>query len=143
MRPVWEVNAMSLSSLSKPDHKHVAGARSQRGFMMIEMMLAVAIVGTAMFAVVSAFSTSARASVFMQETATAQWLATSQIEFIRTAEYVNTPGTYENVPSPAGYTVANTTSTVTGGDSNIQTVTVTIAKSGEVVYTTSTVKVNR
>lgn len=134
---------MSLLSLTKSDRKHVAGVPSQRGFMMIEMMLAVAIVGTAMFAVVSAFSTSARSSVFVQETATAQWLATSQIEFIRTAEYVITPGTYTTVPSPAGYAVANATSAVSGGDSNIQTVTVTITKSGEVIFTTSTVKVNR
>lgn len=134
---------MSLLSLTKSNHKPVAGVPSQRGFMMIEMMLAVAIVGTAMFAVVSAFSTSARSATFVQETATAQWLATSQIEFIRTAEYVITPGTYTTVPSPAGYAVANATSAVSGGDSNIQTVTVTITKSGEVIFTTSTVKVNR
>ena len=134
---------MSLLSLTKSDHKHVVGVPSQRGFMMIEMMLAVAIVGTAMFAVASAFSTSARSSQFVQETATAQWLATSQIEFIRTADYVATPGTYATVPSSAGYTVANATSAVSGGDLNIQTVTVTITKSGEVIFTTSTVKVNR
>ncbi len=134
---------MPLPGLSKPDHYHVGGVRSQRGFMMIEMMLAVAIVGTAMFAVVSAFSTSARTSAFMEETTTAKWLATSQIELIRTAAFVLTPDIYATVPSPAGYTVANVTSAVTGGDSNIQIVTVTITKSGDVVYTTSTVKVNR
>lgn len=143
MRPESEVSAMLPSHPLTPKHERVLGARSQRGFMMIEMMLAVAIVGTAMFAVVSSFSTSARASAHVQETTTAEWLATSQIELIRTSTFVVTPGTYPAVPSPAGYTVANATSAVTGGDLNIQTVTVTVTKSGEVVYTTSAVKVNR
>ena len=134
---------MLLPSRSKPHDIHVDGARSQRGFLMIETMLAVAIVGTAMLAVVSAFSTASRVSSFVEDTATAEWLAISQIEVIRTAAFVLTPGTYPAVSAPAGFAVANTTSAITGGDENIQTVTVTVTKAGEVVYTTSTVKVSR
>lgn len=134
---------MQLPSRPKPDDIHVDGARSQRGFLMIETMLAVAIVGTAMLAVVSAFSTASRTSSFVEDTTTAEWLATSQIEVIRTTAFVLTPGTYPAVSAPAGFAVANTTSAITGGDQNIQTVTVTVTKAGEVVYTTSTVKVNR
>lgn len=134
---------MSPSRPLTENPERAAKARSQHGFMMIEMMLAVAIVGTAMFAVVSSFSTSSRASEHVQETTTAEWLATSQLEFIRTTAYVVTPGTYPAVAAPAGYVVANTTAAVTGGDLNIQTVFVTVTKSGEEVYSTSAVKVNR
>ncbi len=70
-------------------------------------------------------------------------MATSQIELIKTAVFQPTPGTYASVPVPAGFGISNVTSNVSGGDSNIQTVTVTITKSGEVIFTTSTVKVNR
>ncbi len=110
---------------------------------MIEMMLAVAIVGTAMFAAVSAFSTASRTSAFVQETTTAEWLATSQIELVRTATFLVTPSSYTDVPAPTGYAIANATTAVAGGDSNIQIVTVTVSRNGEDIYVTSTMKVNR
>jgi type II secretory pathway pseudopilin PulG len=110
---------------------------------MIEMMLAVAIVGTAMLAVVAAFSTAARTAEFVEESTTGEWVATSQIELIKTAAYVLTPGTYAAVPAPAGFAVANTTANVAGGDANIQIVTVIVTQGGENVYETSALKVNR
>lgn len=125
--------------VSNPSKRNV----KQGGFVMIEMMLAVAIVGTAMLAVVHAFSTSSRTADFVDTTTTAEWIATSQIEFIRTAAFVPTPGTYTSVSVPSGYAIANTTSAVTGGDANIQIVDVTVSRSGVIVYNTSTVKVNR
>jgi len=111
--------------------------------VMIEMMLAVSIVGTAMFAAVLAFSTASQTSAFVQETTTAEWLATSQIELVRTATYVDTPGVYTGVAAPTGYAVVNATSAVGGADPNIQIVTVTVSRGGEMVYETSTLKVNR
>jgi len=122
---------------------HAKTAHSQRGFVMIEMMLAVAIVGTAMLATVSAFSTASKTARFVQETTTAEWLATSQIELIRVATFQLTPGTYTTVPAPTGYSVANVTSGVAGGDSNIQIVTVTVSRGADDVYETSAMKVNR
>ena len=118
-------------------------AHTQRGFVMIEMMLAVAIVGTAMLAVVAAFSTAARTAEFVEESTTGEWVATSQIELIKTAAYVLTPGTYAAVPAPVGFAVANTTANVAGGDANIQIVTVIVTQGGENVYETSALKVNR
>ena len=110
---------------------------------MIEMMLAVAIVGTAMLATVSAFSTASKTSEFVQETTTAEWIATSQIELIRVAAYQVTPNVYASVPAPDGYTVTNVTSAVTGADTNIQIVTVTVNNGVEDIYVTSALKVNR
>jgi type II secretory pathway pseudopilin PulG len=110
---------------------------------MIEMMLAVAIVGTAMLATVSAFSTAAKTSKFVQETTTAEWIAISQIELIRVAAFQVAPGVYASVSAPAGYSVSNATSAVIGGDANIQIVTVTVDRGTDQIYVTSALKVNR
>ena len=110
---------------------------------MIEMLLAVAIVSTAMLAAVTAFSVASQSATFVDNATTGEWVATSQIELIKTAGYQFTPGTYASVPAPAGFTVSNTTSNVTGGDVNIQIVTVIVARGGETVYETSAMKVNR
>jgi type II secretory pathway pseudopilin PulG len=107
------------------------------------MMLAVAIVGTAMLATVAAFSTASRTSAVVENATTGEWLATSQIELIKTSAYQLTPGTYASIPVPAGFAVSNTTASVTGGDANIQTVTVIVSKAGKTVYETSALKVNR
>ena len=134
---------MALSRLSKQNRTRADQAGSQRGFVMIEVLFAVAIVGTAMLATVSAFSTASLTATFVEGATTGEWVATSQIELIKTAAYQLTPGTYASVPVPTGFAVTNTTSNVSGGDVNIQIVTVTVTRGGETVYQTSAMKVNR
>ena len=134
---------MSLSRLSIRDQARTARGGSQRGFVMIEMMLAVAIVGTAMLAAVAAFSTASRTATYVDDATTGEWVATSQIELIKTAAYQLTPGTYASVPVPTGFAVSNATSNVSGGDVNIQIVTVIVTHGGQSVYETSAMKVNR
>ncbi|MDG0866394.1 type IV pilus modification PilV family protein [Candidatus Lucifugimonas marina] len=138
---------MSLPSLSirTPRASRSIGEHAdyERGFVMIEMMLAVAIVGTAMLAVVMAFSSASKTAGFVDSSATGQWLSTSQMELVRAATFVPTPGTYANVTAPAGFVVTNATSAVTGGDANIQIVSVTITEDGETIFEASTMKVNR
>ena len=134
---------MSLSRLSKRDCSRADQTSSQRGFVMVEMLLAVAIVGTAMLATVAAFSTASRTAAYVDDATTGEWVATSQIELIKTAVYQLTPGTYASVAVPAGFAVSNATSDVTGGDVNIQIVTVVVSRGGETVFETSALKVNR
>ena len=134
---------MPLSRLSKQNRTRADKAGSQRGFVMIEVLFAVAIVGTAMLATVSAYSTASLTAAFVERATTGEWVATSQIEFIKTAAYVLTPGTYASVPVPTDFAVSNATSDVTGGDENIQIVTVIVSRGGETVFETSAMKVNR
>ena len=134
---------MSLSDLSIRTHDSRRSARSDRGFVMIEMMLAVGIVGTVMLAVVTSFSTSSKNASFIDHAATAEWLSTSQMELIRAATFVLTPGTYTNVTAPTGFGVSNVTAAVAGGDTNLQIVTVTVTKDAVIVFEASTLKVNR
>jgi len=134
---------MSLSRLSNRTLNSPRSTRSERGFIMIEMLLAVAIVGTAMLAVLTAFSTASKNAEFVDNSSTAQWLATSQIELVRAAVFVTTPGTYTPVTAPTGFAITNVTSAVTGADTNIQIVDVAVTRNGAIVFEASTMKVNR
>ena len=138
-----KVAIVPLSQLTNHDRRVAGKAKSQRGFVMIEMMLAVSIVGTSMLATVLAFSTAAKTADFVESATTGEWVATSQIEMIKTSAYIATPGVYASITAPTGFAVSNFTSNVSGGDSNIQIVTVTVTEGGETVYTTSALKVNR
>jgi hypothetical protein len=96
-----------------------------------------------MFAAVSAFSTASKNAAFVEDASTASWLSTSQMELVRAAPYVATPGTYTAVVAPTGFAVTNVTAAVTGGDANIQIVTVTVTEGGVTIFEASTMKVNR
>ncbi|NQW21577.1 MAG: type II secretion system protein [Chloroflexi bacterium] len=134
---------MSLTILPTRTYNSLRPTRSERGFVMIEMMLAVGILGTAMLAVVMSFSTASKTAAFIDDSATAEWVSTSQMELVRAAIFVPTPGTYSVVTAPTGFVVSNATSAIAGGDANIQIVTVTVTKDGATVFEASTVKVKR
>lgn len=117
--------------------------RRQIGFVMIEAVVALAILGTATAAMLSSLSTGARLSNRTSLNGTADWIATSQSNFIYDAPFVLTPGVYAPVNAPDNYTVSNQTSDVDGGNSEIQNITITITFQGQVLLTTEIIKVNR
>ncbi len=125
------------------DKRRAQLSRPQRGVILLETLVAVAILSTAVLASLVAVSTTSIATEKVSEDATSSWLATSQIELIRESPYVSTGGTYPVVTAPAGYTVSNQTSVFPGGDDFIQNVTVTIVYGGETIYEETVVKVNR
>jgi type II secretory pathway pseudopilin PulG len=110
---------------------------------MIETLVAIAILGTAVLAAVTSISTSTKVTGEASEKATAVWVAASQIDLVRASPFVLTPGTYPNVTAPPRYSVTNATSPYPGGDANIQLVTITVRKDGVVASSTSLIKVNR
>lgn len=117
--------------------------RRQLGFVMLEAIVALAILGTATAAMLSSLSTGARLSNRTSMNGTADWVATSQANFIYDAPFIATPGVYAAVNAPADYTVSNQTSAVAGGDDEIQNVTITVSIDGTVLLTTEIMKVNR
>lgn len=118
--------------------------RSQSGLILLETMFAIAILGTAVFASLVAVSTAAMATEKASTDARAAWIATSQIELIRAAPFVATPGQYAATSGlPDGYAVQNVTSAFADGEDDIQTVTVTVLKNGSSVLEIEVVKVNR
>ena len=81
------------------------GRDRQRGFMLVESLVAVTIVGTGILAAVTSLSTSSKATIEAREGATAAWVVTSQIELIKASPFVAVPGAYPTVTPPTGFTV--------------------------------------
>ncbi len=133
---------VSGRSTTTPARKHVWRV-AQKGFVLIETLVAVGIIGTAVLGSMIAVSTASRVTSEVEEKVTAQWLAASQVDQIRGAAFVITPGTYAAIPAPAGYSVQNTTANYGLPALNLQQVTVTVSKGGVTVLTTKFLKGNQ
>jgi hypothetical protein len=115
----------------------------QRGVVLVEALVALAIMGSATTATLTSLSSGAMTTNRTALNGTADWLATSEANLIQEAAYQVTPGTYADITPPTDFVVSNATSPVIGGDSQIQTVTITISYQGKVLLTTEILKVNR
>jgi type II secretory pathway pseudopilin PulG len=117
--------------------------KSQRGLGLVETLVAVAILGTAVVAFVVSLSAGSLA-VSEQDTETvAQTLAQTQMEYIKNYPFNPAAITYPTVAAPGGYTINVGVSLVGGTDANIQKITVDILQSGASVFLVSGYKVNR
>ena len=111
--------------------------------MLVEVAVAIAIVGTATLTTLGFISTAAVSAAHSSVETTAAWVATSQAEYIGHMAFVPTPGEYGGVPVPEGFAVDHATAAYPGGDDAIQKVTITVSFQGEPVLVTEIVKVNR
>ncbi len=122
---------------------------NSRGFTMIEVVIAIALIGLIGVAVLSALSTASMALIIADERATAESLARSQMEYIK--DNNNSP--YDNVNDPPEY--SPDLGAVPDGydidieavrldpegdgteddDDGIQKITVTVSRDGEVKVT--------
>ena len=83
-----------------------------RGFSLIEVLIAVALIGVIAITVLSALSTSSLALIVADERATAESLARSQMEFVKNQVYSPAPdggvGNYTKIPEiPDGYSICS------------------------------------
>ncbi len=115
----------------------------QKGLGLVETLMAVAVLGTAVVAFVTALSAGSIAVGEHDGEAIAQGLAQSQLEY--TKSYVYDPGaaTYPLVAAPEGYSISVGVSDVPNTDSDIQKITVIINRDGEEVIQVEDYKVNR
>jgi len=125
-------------------------AGSQEGFGLVEVLVAVAILGMTLVALLAALSTGAIGVATKDEQVTAANLARSQLEYTRDQPYAAPPGGYLTVTPPAGYTVSvqadsvPEATSVPGADpSTIQKITVTVTRNGETLLTVEDFKVDR
>ena len=119
------------------------GRDRQRGFVLIDSLVAVGIVGAVFSLLLAGMSLGARSSNEMEEQVTASRLTSSQLDLIKDATYLDPPLSYPAVPAPDGYTVENVVSAYPGGDENVQIVTVRVYRGGGLVNESDLVKVNR
>jgi prepilin-type N-terminal cleavage/methylation domain-containing protein len=123
--------------------------KGEKGFSLMEVALAIALLGVVAVAYLGALATGSRTIMMADERATAESLARTQIEYVRSQDYVGAPwdytitsssfddpdkeGWWDDDPPPllsddyATYTVIVSTVPLNGAvDNGIQVITVTI-----------------
>ena len=114
--------------------------QDQRGLGLPESIVAVAILGVAVVAFVSALSAGSIAVREGDQEVVSQRLARTQLEYIKSCPYDTT---YSTVDEPEGYTISIGVGPTSDNDTDIQKITVTIYRDGEGILTVEDYKVNR
>lgn len=118
-------------------------AKDQGGLGLVETLVAVAILGTAVVAFVTALSAGSIAVGEYDGEAVAQRLAQSQMEYTKSSTYDPGAITYPLLNAPAGYAVSVAVSAVPNAGSDIQKITVTVARDGEEMIQVEDYKMDR
>ena len=116
---------------------------SQKGFLLIEILVGLALMGIIAAGFVNGLSTTFTGVTVSQERVTAESLAKSQVEHIKSQEYISvasypTDGPYELIDIPADLVAAGYTVEITSLKRHIisdvielQSVTVAVKRNGE------------
>lgn len=107
---------------------------------LAETLIAIAILGISGAAFATALSTGSIAVNNQKAISTAQALAQTQLETIQNSTYNSS---YSTITTPADYAITLTVSTPTGGDADIQKITVSITHNASPIFDLEGYKVNR
>ena len=109
--------------------------RNEKGFTLIEVIIAMALLGIIAIAFLGGLATASKAIIIADERATAESLARSQMEYVKNQDYdgVNNPPQYTLLSdTPADYTIVidavrlDPNGDGTDNDDGIQKITVTV-----------------
>ncbi len=136
--------------------------KNEKGFSLIEVMIAIALLGIIGVAILGGLATASKAMFVADERATAESLARSQMEYVKNELYIDysedSHDVYDEIMSPpAGYSIDSTavpfnagtgaSYTETGGifdyDDGIQEIIVTVKHDGITIITLEGYKVDR
>ncbi len=120
---------------------------SEAGVTLIEALVALAILGIVAAVFLSGLATTAKANFIIDEQATAESLARSQMEYAKTVAYVYEATEYTAAPIPASvdyadYSVSIYAEPLNNPDDGIQKVTISVRHHSEEVITLESYKVN-
>jgi len=107
--------------------------KSKKGFSLIEVVIALGLLGIIAASILGALGTAAKALFITDERETARNLAESQMEYVKELDYAFT---YDPAAIPneyTGYSATITTDNIASMASNIQKIMVTISHQGKVV----------
>ena len=128
-------DSLNVSSTSTKTH--------EKGFMLVEALVAVAVMGTAVVALLAALSTSSIAVTLVEERVTTDGIARSQLEYTQSLPFQVAPATYSSITPPARYSVTAEAFPVIGADDDLQRIVITVFHEGVWVLTTEAYKMNR
>jgi type II secretory pathway pseudopilin PulG len=121
----------------------VKNEKNEKGFMLIETLVSMALLSTVGVAVLSALSASSIALRVNDEQFTARKLAEIQMQGVRKSDFALTYSP-SSIPSDySGYTVSIDAFPVTLRDENIQKIVVTVNHESRQVFSMEDMKVNR
>ncbi len=120
----------------------------ESGVTLLETVVALAILGTIAVTFLSGLVTTSKAAFTVDERATVESLAQSQMEWSLNATYVYEATQYDPAPIPSGKDYINYSANITAQplnipDVGIQKITVTVNRTGEQVFTLESYKVDR
>lgn len=116
----------------------------QRGIGLAEILVALAIIGTAITAGLSAFTAGSNSANITADKLDLEVVARTQLEHTKASPYFAGSGTdvYATIPAPAGFEITVSATGAPGGNDDIQKITITVTRNSK-SYTLSTFKVNR
>jgi prepilin-type N-terminal cleavage/methylation domain-containing protein len=117
--------------------------KSEKGFSLIEVVVALGLMGVIAVAFLTGILSSSRAVLVADEKTTAESLARSQMEYVKKVIYVEGAATYSTDPAlaiPSGFGVNTAVTSLAVG---LQEITVTIYYNCGVVTALEDYKVNR
>jgi Tfp pilus assembly protein PilV len=126
--------------LKRKTHSWYTG---QQGIGLVETLVAVAVLGTAVVSFAVALSAGSIAVGDHDGEAIAQGVAQSQLEYTKSYLYDADATTYPLVAAPEGYSISVGVGTVPGADADIQKITVNVSRAGEEMIQVQDYKVNR
>jgi len=115
----------------------------QRGTTLVEILMALTIIGLVAAAFVPGLATGSAAAGRTSQEAVAQTLARRQTEYVKSFSYNTLATTYPKIPAPSDYAVTVMVGSVAGTDGNLQQINVGVAYKGDTVVTVESFKVNR
>lgn len=133
--------------MKRISHRLRAGKR-QAGITLLETLVALGILGTVAVAFIDGVAASSRDVYFADDSATAESLARSQMEYVKSLGYSYNATDYTPADLPAGgdyshYAVTISAEALTSPDDGIQKITVEIDRNGNRLYTLEGYKVDR
>ena len=121
--------------------------KNQKGFALIETIVALAILGTIGIAVLSGLATSSKATIINEKRATAESLVRSEIEYVKSIAYQTSATQYPVDPSltiPSGWSVPSpSVQPAHATDDGLQKVTISASHNGSPVLSLIVYKANR
>ena len=121
---------------------------NESGVTLIETMIALALLALIAAALLGGLATAAQATFLADERATAESLARSQMEYVKTLNYEYGTTQYSPAPIPSGkdysgYSVTIAAEPLHDSDDGIQKITVTVSHTDKLVLTVEDYKVDR